>query len=315
MDEVARYAGFWRRAAASVLDGLVQAGLSILVLVVAMFAVDPVPSGEDPNPTAVGMYYLASWVIGWLYFALMHSSARQATVGKRVMGIKVVSLNGERITFARATGRYFAYLLSGALLGIGYLMAAFTARKQGLHDMMASTLVVSRDATAQEITAGLAAPRVTGGVIALAVVAGLVPVIGILAAIAIPAYQDYVIRAQVAEGLTMAANQQVAVVEAWTRTGDFSGIDSASLGIPVASGRYVETIEVIEGAVGITFGGEAHPLIHGRSILLVPGFNEASEVVWTCGLALIPEGVTPALNSHTQYTDVPPDYLPGSCRQ
>jgi len=313
--EVARYAGFWRRVAASVLDGLIQAGLSIVVLIVAMLAIDPGPSGEDPNPVAVGVYYVASWVIGWLYFALMHSSARQATIGKRAMGIKVVSLEGERITFAHATGRYFAYLLSGILLGIGYLMAAFTARKQGLHDMIASTLVVSRDATAEDIGAGLAPPRVSGGAIALAAVAGLVPILGILAAIAIPAYQDYVIRTQITEGLTMAASQKVAVVEAWTQAGDFSGIDSESLGIPVASGRYVESIEVIHGAVAITFGGEAHNLIQGKSILLVPGFNDANEVVWTCGLAEIPEDVTPALSAHTQYTDVAPKFLPSSCRQ
>jgi uncharacterized RDD family membrane protein YckC len=313
--DVARYAGFWRRVAASVLDGLIQAGLSIAVLIVAMLALDPGPSGDDLNPVAVGVYYVASWVIGWLYFALMHSSARQATIGKRAMGIKVVSLEGARITFARATGRYFAYLLSGMLLGIGYLMAAFTARKQGLHDMMVSTLVVSRDATAEEIASGLAAPRVSGGVIALAAVAGLVPILGILAAIAVPAYQDYVIRAQVAEGLTMAAVQQAAVVEAWTESGDFSVIDSESLGIPVASGRYVEAVEVMQGAVAITFGGEAHNLIQGKSILLVPGFNAANEVFWTCGLAGIPEDVTPALNAHTQYTDVPPKFLPSSCRQ
>jgi uncharacterized RDD family membrane protein YckC len=81
----------------------------------------------------------------WLYEAFMLSSEWQATVGKRAMSIVVTGLDGRRITFARATGRHFAKLVSGPLLiGIGFIIAAFTARKQALHDMMAETLVVNR---------------------------------------------------------------------------------------------------------------------------------------------------------------------------
>jgi uncharacterized RDD family membrane protein YckC len=312
--EPARYAGFWRRVAASLIDGLVQFALAVIIVIAVVFLLGDSGSAGD-SKTADALYYLASWLLGWLYFAWMHSSAWQATLGKRALGIKVVSLDGTRISFARATGRYFGYLLSGLLLGIGYLMAAFTARKQALHDMMSSTLVVSRETTPQDLAAGLAPPRVSGVVIALGIVAGMVPVAGILAAIAIPAYQDYVIRSQVAEGLTLASSRKPAVAAAWARTGEFAGIDSTSLQLPVTGGRYVESIEVIDSVIEIVFGGEANPHLTGRAILLVPGHTEQGDIVWTCGRASIPDGVTPALRAHTQYTDVDPKFLPSTCRQ
>lgn len=83
-------------------------------------------------------------LLGWLYYAGMESSSRQATLGKSLMGIYVAGLDGQRISFLRATGRYFAKILSALILMIGFLMAAFTARKQALHDKIASTLVLTR---------------------------------------------------------------------------------------------------------------------------------------------------------------------------
>jgi uncharacterized RDD family membrane protein YckC len=78
----------------------------------------------------------------WIYEASMESSTKQATVGKMALGLKVTDLEGRRISFARATGRHFAKLISGIILLIGYIMAGFTERKQALHDMIAGTLVV-----------------------------------------------------------------------------------------------------------------------------------------------------------------------------
>ena len=85
---------------------------------------------------------LAVAVAGWLYFALMESSAKGATLGKIALGLRVVDLNGNRIGFGRATGRYFGKLISGAILFLGYIMAAFTQQKQALHDIIAGCLVV-----------------------------------------------------------------------------------------------------------------------------------------------------------------------------
>ena len=80
-------------------------------------------------------------VVNWLYFALMESSSKGATLGKMAIGIRVTDLQGRRISFGRATGRYFAKLFSSMIFGIGYLMAAFTQQKQALHDMVAGCLV------------------------------------------------------------------------------------------------------------------------------------------------------------------------------
>jgi uncharacterized RDD family membrane protein YckC len=74
----------------------------------------------------------------------MESSVKQGTVGKMILGIKVTTINGGRISFARATGRFFAKILSSLFLFIGYIMAAFTQRKQALHDIIAETLVIER---------------------------------------------------------------------------------------------------------------------------------------------------------------------------
>jgi uncharacterized RDD family membrane protein YckC len=72
----------------------------------------------------------------------MESSSKQATLGKMALALKVTDLQGRRISFARATGRHFAKIISGMILLIGYIMAGFTERKQALHDMIAGTLVI-----------------------------------------------------------------------------------------------------------------------------------------------------------------------------
>jgi len=108
--------------------------------------------GSDPHAAlaAYAAFYnamlpaiLVQLVLTWLYFAFCESSPWQATLGKLALGIRVVDMEGNRISFLRATGRHFAKLLSGLILMIGYVMVAFTQRKQGLHDIIASTLVLN----------------------------------------------------------------------------------------------------------------------------------------------------------------------------
>ena len=131
------YAGFWRRLVAIVVDGLV-------VGIPLSFILGAAGGGIQQSAQSSG-HGLIRLVVYWLYFALMESSSLQATLGKMLMGIKVTDLNGARISFARATGRYFAKILSAIICFIGYILAAFTERKQALHDMIASTLVVRNE--------------------------------------------------------------------------------------------------------------------------------------------------------------------------
>jgi uncharacterized RDD family membrane protein YckC len=81
-------------------------------------------------------------MMSWIYYALLESSVWQATIGKKLLGLKVTDLAGNRISFARASGRFFGKILSGMILGIGFLMAGFTQRKQALHDILAGCLVL-----------------------------------------------------------------------------------------------------------------------------------------------------------------------------
>ncbi len=138
------YAGFWLRFGAYFIDSLILGLVSIPLLVVLIVivlngTVDP----ESPAVTALQLLFNAfSWLAGWLYFAWMESSSWQATLGKRAVGLRVTDMDGNRISFGRATGRYFGKLLSGFICSIGYIMAAFTEKRQALHDMLASTLVL-----------------------------------------------------------------------------------------------------------------------------------------------------------------------------
>ncbi len=81
-------------------------------------------------------------VLIWLYFAVMESSEKQATLGKLICGLRVTTMEGKRLTFQQATGRYFAKFISALIFMAGFIMAAFNNRKQGLHDILAKTLVL-----------------------------------------------------------------------------------------------------------------------------------------------------------------------------
>jgi uncharacterized RDD family membrane protein YckC len=89
-------------------------------------------------------YYPLVIILQWLYFAIMESGSNQATFGKKAMGLKVTNLNGEKINFAQASGRYFGKIISSLILFIGYLRMLWDDKKQTLHDKMAGTLVVKR---------------------------------------------------------------------------------------------------------------------------------------------------------------------------
>ena len=152
------YAGFWLRFVAYVLDSLII-GFAVMVLFVPFFflmggvsILETLPRGrvERVDPAqfmaflslALTLFALSS-VAKWLYFAYLESGEKQATWGKQALGIYVTDLAGQRITFGRATGRFFANIVTGLIpLGIGFIMAGFTERRQALHDMIASTLIL-----------------------------------------------------------------------------------------------------------------------------------------------------------------------------
>jgi len=151
-----QYAGFWWRFLAYIIDDLLIGAVSWIFILpimgifgISMYSLKE--AGMDTGDAELLMLPIifASTSIGvlvtvlqWLYFALMESSKYQGTVGKMALKIKVTDDAGNRVSFGRATGRYFGKIISGMILLIGYIMAGFTEKKQALHDILASCYVI-----------------------------------------------------------------------------------------------------------------------------------------------------------------------------
>lgn len=150
------YAEFLPRLAAYLIDGVILSLVHFALMAILdalglsnSISLEALSQGDEPSEAALkGVYrsllfsFSIVFVLQWLYFSILESSVRQATLGKKAMNIKVVDITGQRISFLRASARHFSRYLSSLILFIGFFMAAFTERKQALHDMIVSTLVV-----------------------------------------------------------------------------------------------------------------------------------------------------------------------------
>lgn len=140
-DSRPRPAAFASRAAALLVDVVAVQLLTIpLVTLLVLLARSGGPQAHSRADVTGAVLLIAFWY----YFAKLESSPRQSTWGKRLLGIKVCDLEGRRISIGRASGRFFARMLSALLYGIGFLIAPFTPRKQALHDLLCGTLVVGK---------------------------------------------------------------------------------------------------------------------------------------------------------------------------
>ena len=137
------YAGFWKRVIAYLIDAFI---IAFPVTMIFGTVIPEVLKTENLEVTSVtvSMPQVIMLVASWVYFAGLESSAWQATVGKKMLGMQVTDTSGERINFIKATIRYLSKFLSSFFLMIGFIMVAFTAKKQGLHDFMAGTVVLNQ---------------------------------------------------------------------------------------------------------------------------------------------------------------------------
>jgi uncharacterized RDD family membrane protein YckC len=154
------YAGFWLRFVAHLVDGFIVGAAALLLFIPFFFLVGGAAVlgsfPHDGNPhlepgqlapifAIVFAFAGVAVLIQWLYYAYLESGEKQATWGKQIFNVYVTDLSGKRVSFGRASGRFFAKIVTGLIpLGIGYMMAGFTERRQALHDMIASCLVLRR---------------------------------------------------------------------------------------------------------------------------------------------------------------------------
>ena len=139
--ETASFAGFWKRFAAGAIDLFI----TVLIGFVAGGTIGFLMGASGYNIDAIqALAQVCGYLASWIFYAAFESSELQATPGKRALGIQVTDLAGKRISFGRASGRFFSKYLSCLILFIGFVMIGLTKKKQGLHDIIAGCLVVNR---------------------------------------------------------------------------------------------------------------------------------------------------------------------------
>lgn len=157
------YAGFWWRFLAYIIDDIVLDFVTLILILPFLAAF--IASGPDidwnvflydyepenmedlidtlgPMLALIPFLIIGSVLVSWLYYALMESSRHQATIGKLLLNLRVTDLQGQPVTFGKASGRYFGKILSALIFGIGFIMAGLTRQKQALHDILADCLVI-----------------------------------------------------------------------------------------------------------------------------------------------------------------------------
>ena len=151
-----KYAGFWLRFVAYLIDDIILSAIGFVIslpfigsIIFSGIALSDMDNSKEKTfmgiAGIVGIVLLLAitlTVVSWLYFALMESSKQQATLGKMALSLKVTDMEGNKVTFARATGRYFGKIISNMIFMIGYILAGLTEKKQALHDMIAGCLVI-----------------------------------------------------------------------------------------------------------------------------------------------------------------------------
>ena len=284
-DEDIAYAGFWRRCAAFVIDALILSVCfyAVLFAVIAALALGGafarVPEDHVPGWMVLAYFGLVAsfYACAAAYYSLQESSAHQATLGKRALGIKVTDAQGRRLTRRHALGRWFAAALSYLTFYIGFLMAAFTQEKRALHDYVAGTCVVDKFAYTDRPE--LQQRKPSGCLIAVfAAIAAfmILMVLGILAAIAIPAYQQYATRAGFVQ-VEASANAWKSEVETALQGGVESGGEAPC---PKNGDTGFGTPEsyAAQGINRVVFG-EFNPGLCGISIWVPPSLGNVEQQI------------------------------------
>ncbi|TQV73820.1 hypothetical protein FLL45_13200 [Aliikangiella marina] len=277
------YGGFWKRFFAYFIDGII---FNFTFFMIAIWGFGAAASLNDPfaMSSSVGLIYLFYYLSWWMYYALQESSNAQATIGKRALGIKVVDMNGHALSFAHAAGRQAAGAITAFTLLIGYLLAAFTKRKQALHDLIAGTVIVNNNFGPNqivEVNQNPPAGMSVGGIIAVVGLVLIIPIGGIIAMVSVPAYHDYTTRAKVASATSRAQQAQAAIsiyaldTGYWPRNFEQAKISSDDM----RTSDYYILLEP-EGVLSLNF--ESPESLAGSQLLFIPELDNDGGYDWRC---------------------------------
>lgn len=308
------YAGFWRRAAATLTD---DALLCALLLALVHLAGQP---GLLLRPGPVSALFAG--LLGLVYAAGFESSRWQATPGKRLLAIKVTDLAGRRIGVWPAVLRRVMQLASALCLMLGYLMCVFTQRRQCLHDLFADTLVVRAACTTQQIGQAPLARAWSPWQIAALVAPVLalwfalllhLPQVARYDADALPEPDHYQARTQVAAALYYAGDAMDMAETLYGEHRDFAEVNVQEVDLDDEASRTIAALAIVAGSIRITFGGEADAVLQGHTATLTPALDEDGNLAWVCGYADVPEGYAAVHDDYRKLTDILPAALPPDC--
>ncbi len=284
----AGYAGFWRRYAATFLDGLVVSLMLLPVAFVGGLLAGVLGLGK--SIAIVGLILYALFCIGYAaYYVVMESGERGATFGKRWVKIRVVDMQGNRVSTGRALGRFVAHLLSYMTGYLGFIIQPFTPRKQALHDMVSGTVIVKTEKDPSPVVVVL---------VAIANALLVVAVVGVMAAIAIRAYQEDVAKTKITAAAQIGDTASKAVEGYYRRTGRVPA-SIAETQVQLTTPPFVSAVEVnpANGEVHVTFAGNLPAAIAGKYLSFVPSVAADETITWTCSA-----------------NDIPPELLPEDCQ-
>ena len=260
------YAGFWKRFAALFIDGLII-GLASMLIIAILGLVLGMQSG-----LLIGLFYLLMFGGSAYYYAMMESGEHSATYGKRWLNLRVLDVEGKRLSKGRALVRWLAHGISNITFYIGYLIQPFTERKQALHDIISSTTVVDDEPNGS--STGLIITLVVGTFV-------LIAVIGIIAAIAIPAYSGYVSKAHVAQAYPQGLAATQVLDRYFTANGKLPDT-AAEANLPAYSnGNAALSYDTQSGQLVIEFA-QGQGILAGRHLNFAPTLLIDNTLEWKC---------------------------------
>lgn len=269
-------------------------------------------------PQGMGKYspfHTIGILIYWLYFAFSQSSSAQATLGQRALNLRVTDLNGRRMGFGRATGRYFASILSGLLMLFGYLMNLFTSRRQTLHDIIAGTLVYRSEWDPLMPEAALPPKGLKVWQIALAVLGCILSLTSVLGAIAVPAYADRATRANMAKAIAAVAPYQAAIENVVASGTPWTDINLDTIQpIDPPHSPMIGDFAVESGVIQMSIHDPDTLRLNGTLLAFVPAQAPGGAIAWICGRGSAPDGYIPLVPDSAEFTSIPAKYLPPECR-